>query len=190
MTTPLRANTNPDNSRTFRHHGRDLVLVPGKQLLAYALTRDPAPYFPSPPQSGGGQQDSSNGGWGQPISVHGGSDGPQEDEDDGGWGDPVSRHGGDTAEGEGENVGIAPVEWGYIDENGNGHGCIDIVWALDGIPSWDGVKYNTLSEESQRLIEAVRIINGGEPLANRTTPDSSNPASWRMNLQGHQGLGF
>jgi hypothetical protein len=173
--------------RTFRHHGRDLVLVPGKQLLAYALKKGPAPYFPATPQSGGDQQDRSNGGWGQPISVHGSSDETQDEEDDGGWGEPISRHGEDAEENEGTNVDdpSEPVEWGHIDESGIGYGCIDLVWALDGVPSWDGVKYNTLSEESQRLIEAVSIVNAGVPPADRTTPGDSNPAS--TGNQGYQG---
>jgi hypothetical protein len=58
-----------------------------------------------------------------------------------------------------------PVQWGYIDDKGIPHGTIDLVYAFEGVPSFDGEKYNTLSQETLDLFELLTRVN-----ANVTKP--------------------
>jgi hypothetical protein len=51
------------------------------------------------------------------------------------------------------------VEWGYIDDYGVSHGTIDLVWAFEGVPSFDGKNYNTLSQETLDLIALLAQVN-------------------------------
>ncbi|KAF5328548.1 hypothetical protein D9611_014845 [Ephemerocybe angulata] len=139
------------NTTTFEHKGRTLILTPGKPLLAYALHKE-APPFPivaptTQPQNRDEAEDVvvHHGGGGSGDEEDGEEDEEESDEEPD-WLDPPE-----------------PVEWGYIDEDGVGHGLIDLVWAFEGVPSYDGVNYCTLSEESERLMEAIRRVNSTAP---------------------------
>lgn len=58
------------------------------------------------------------------------------------------------------------IKWGFIDEEGIAHGHIDLAWVYEGIPSWDGVGYNSVSEDTRRLWKRLAELN-----ANITEPE-------------------
>ncbi|KAJ3538761.1 hypothetical protein NMY22_g5031 [Coprinellus aureogranulatus] len=170
----------------FHHHGRDLLLVPGLPIYAYALRKDPAPQFPPREEPGA---DKSYGGWGKPLFVTPDDD-PEDEEGYGGWGEPIARYGGDVfVEEEEKEIDPGPLETfrdGYIDEHGNTVGSVDLVWAFEGVPVWDGVKYNGLSDESKRLFQAVGAVNEGVPPDGWANFDP-NRSRWSAEIWGVTG---
>lgn len=176
MSTTSAPDSNSKPPNIFRHHGRDLLLEPGKPLYAYALRKDPAPRFPQRSQP---YADQSHGGWGKPVFVTSNSDYENDEEDGGGWGEPIARYGGDGNEEEDEGKEVEKREAdppgsfmsGYINEYGNPVGDIDMVWAFDGVPSWDGVKYNPLSQESRLLLREIAAVNARVPSEDWPTYD-------------------
>jgi hypothetical protein len=66
------------------------------------------------------------------------------------------------AQGDDDSDWLSPPDngtWGYIDDDGVPHGVVDLVWAFEGVPSFDGTNYNTLSPETLDLFELLTRVN-------------------------------
>ncbi|KAF6756079.1 hypothetical protein DFP72DRAFT_1117511 [Ephemerocybe angulata] len=86
-------------------------------------------------------------------------------------------------EGSSDDMWLSPPEnftWGWIDDDHRGHGNIDLVWAYEGVPSWDGTKYNSFSNDTLNLFAVLAQVNANVPLPPPT--DQTVPPPTRREL--------